>query len=147
MSTATHNENVIPRRRASDWQKQPTVTKPDVFGWFEDDGAAILEDRAFARVSAALSGAQAITAVLMQLALDRTADERDNPLHLCERVEHGLLSALASCIEAAEVHAGGAGAVWTTRAPGDSEEERAIKATVQSIKMARYRKAAGKGAA
>lgn len=145
-STAT-SDNVTLRRRASDWQKpSTTVLKPDVFGWHEGDGAVILEERARARVSAALSGAKAISAVLMQLTIDRTADDSDHPLRLCEPVEHGLLDALASCIEVAEVHSLGVGSMWTTCAR-DGEEADAIAATVRSINAARFRKEAGKGAA
>ncbi len=148
MSDTTKNtDNVIPRRRASDWQKpSTTVLKPDVFGWHEGDRAVILEERARARVSAALSGAKAISAVLMQLAIDRTADDSDHPLRLCEPVEHGLLDALASCIEVAEVHTGDISPCWTT-SPRDDEEAQAIAATVRSINAARYRKESGKGAA
>ena len=145
--TTKTNENVIPRRRASDWQQpSTTVLKPDVFGWHEGDGAVILEERARARVSAALSGAKAISAILMQLAIDRTADDSDHPLRLCEPVEHGLLDAMASCIELAEVHAGNISPCWTTSARDDKEDD-AVATTVRSINAARYRKEAGRGVA
>ncbi len=145
--TTKTNESVIQRRRASDWQKpSTTVLKPDVFGWHEGDRAVILEERARARVSAALSGAKTIAAVLMQAAIDREEDDQDSPLRLIENVEQGLLAALASCLEVAEVHSLGVGSIWTTCAR-DGEEADAIAATVRSINAARCRKESGKGAA
>ena len=133
------------RRRATDWKKPLSVIKPDVFGWHEGDGPAILEDKALSRVSAALSGAKAISAILMQLAIDRTEEDSDHPLRLCESVEHGLLDALASCIEAANIHATGGGSIWTTRARGEDEQQ-AVSQAVQSIAAARCRKEAGRAA-
>lgn len=145
--TTKTNESVIQRRRASDWQKpSTTVLKPDVFGWHEGDGAVILEERARARVSAALSGAKTIAAVLMQAAIDREEDDQDSPLRLSENVEQGLLAALASCLDTAEVHSLGVGSTWTTCARDDKEDD-AIAATVRSINAARYRKEAGRGVA
>ncbi len=144
--TAKTNENVIPRRRASDWQKPLSAARGNVFDWFGGDGAVILEERARARVSAALEGAKTVAAVLMQAAIDREEDDQDSPLRLIENVEQGLLAALASCLDTAEVHSLGVGSTWTTCARDDKEDD-AIAATVRSINAARYRKEAGKGAA
>ncbi len=144
--TIKTNENVIPRRRASDWQKPPSAALGNVFDWFDGYGAVILEERARARVSAALNGAKTIADVLMQAAIDREEDDQDSPLRLSESAEQGLLAALASCLEVAEVHSLGVGSIWTTCAR-DGEEADAIAATVRSINVARYRKEAGKGGA
>jgi hypothetical protein len=144
--TTKKPDNVIPRRRASDWQKPLSVSRGNVFGWFEGDGSVVLEERARARVSAALDGAKTIAAILMQLAIDRDEDDSDNTLRLSDGVEHGLLAALASCIETAEVHSLGVGSIWTT-CTHDDEEADAVSATVSSINADRYRKEAGKGAA
>ena len=124
MTDATKNpENVIPRRRASDWKKPPTVMKSDAFGWREGDGVAFLDHQAYARVGAALSGAHALVAILMQQDIDRSdTDGRDNALTLDGRTTLGLFEALASCIELAELHATGGKALWTTTAHADNAE-------------------------
>ena len=101
--TIKTNENVIPRRRASDWQKPPSAALGNVFDWFDGYGAVILEERARARVSAALNGAKTIADVLMQAAIDREEDDQDSPLRLSESAEQGLLAALASCIRMADI--------------------------------------------
>ena len=114
--TTNSPENVVNRRRASDWKKPLSVTKPDVFGWHEGDGVAFLDDKAMARVTAALSGARTIAAVLMQRELDRSNDEgQEAGLQFDEVTVCGLLNALASCIEVADIHTTGCGPTWTTR--------------------------------
>ena len=140
-------DNVTMKRRATDWQQQPpTVRKPDVFGWYEgDDRTAVIGNRGLAHVSAALSGAQAIAAVLMQAALGRTEDDVDSRLKLCSNVEQGLISALASCLETVEMHTLDIGANWTTHTENDQEAQSVAK-TVQSIASARYLKTAGRSA-
>ena len=119
---------VIQKRRADDWKRPSSVPYPDVFNWREGDGVAFLDDRAFARVGAALSGARAITAILMQHDLDRDNDEGQEPgLRLGEITTHGLFEALASCLELAEMQATGGKAYGTTKARAGDPEAQAMK--------------------
>ena len=121
--TTKTTENVIHRRRADDWKKPQSVTHPNPFGWREGDSVAFLDDRATARVSAALNGARTLTALLMQHDLDqRDEDGRANGLALEERTTYGLFEALASCLELADLHATGGRAMWTTWAHADEPE-------------------------
>lgn len=116
-------DNMIPKRRADDWKKPSSVPYPDVFNVREGDAVAFLDDRAFARVGAALSGARAITAILMQHDLDRNNDEGQEPgLKLGEITTHGLFEALASCLELAEMQATSGNSTWTTTAAADGPE-------------------------
>lgn len=108
-------DNVTQRRRAADWKKPLSVTKPNVFDWHDGDGVAFIDDKGMARVTAALSGARTIAAVLMQRELDRSNDEgQESGLQLDEVTVCGLFNALASCIEVAEHHATEDGP-WTIR--------------------------------
>lgn len=129
MSDTTKNpDNITQRRRADDWKKPLSVPYQDVFDWREGDGVAFLDDRAFARIGAALSGARAITAILMQHDLDRNNDEGQEPgLRLGEITTHGLFEALASCLELAEIQATGGRAYGTTTARAGDPEAQAMK--------------------
>lgn len=129
MSDTTKNpENVIPRRRGDDWKKPLSVPYPDVFNWREGDAVAFLDDRACARFGAAMSGARAITAILMQHDLDRNNDEgQEAGLKLGEITTHGLFEALASCLELAEMQATGGKAYGTTTARAGDPEAQAMK--------------------
>ena len=126
MTSATHktdDNNVIQRRRADDWKRPVSVPHADVFDWRTGDGVAFLDDRAYARVGAALSGARAITAILMQQEVDRGTDDlRDAGLKLTEVTTHGLFEALASCLEVASLHATGGHPVGTTALCSDDPE-------------------------
>ena len=129
MSDTTKNpENVVQRRRASDWQRPLSVPKQNAFGWSEGDSVAFLDDRAYARVGTALSGARSLVAVLMQNSLDRHNDEgQEVGLRLGEITEHGLFEALASCIELADMYATGGKTHGTTSAPADDPEAQIMK--------------------
>ncbi|MEO0003655.1 MAG: hypothetical protein RLZZ22_1347 [Pseudomonadota bacterium] len=100
-TTTKATENVVNRRRASDW--------------YAGDGVAFIDAQGMARVTAALSGARTIAAILMQRELDRNNDDgQEAGLQLDEVTACGLFNALASCIEVAEHHATEE-AAWTTR--------------------------------
>lgn len=164
MSDTTKNpENVIPRRHGDDWKKPRAVPHPDVFDWRDGDCVAFLDDKAHARVGAALNGARTIAAILMQHDLDRNNDEgQEAGLQLCERTTHGLFEALASCLETAEQHAILNGGTWTTTMSADDPEAAHLRKAAHDARMMRdarseaamvkYRaeqaaRAAGKGAA
>ena len=126
--TTKTTESVIPRRRGDDWKKPLSVPYQDVFNVREGDAVAVLDDRAFARVGAALSGARAITAVLMQNSLDRYNDGGGEVnLRLGEVSEHGLFEALASCLELADMYATGGKPHGTTTAQAGDPEAQAMK--------------------
>lgn len=145
MTDTTNKENVIPRRRASDWQqKPPTITFSHTASWHDDGRTAVINSRGLAHVSMALSGAQTVAAILMQAAVSREDD--DEKLKLCGNVEQGLLAALSACLEVVEGHTLEVGAAWTTSTTGEDERQ-TIANAVQSINAARLRKAAGRGAA
>lgn len=137
MSDTTNNpESVIPRRRASDWQRPMSVPHPNVFNVREGDAVAFLDDRAFARVGAALSGARAITAILMQHDLDRNNDEGQEPgLRLGEITTHGLFEALASCLELADLYATGGKPHGTTTAHAGDPEAEAMEQAARNASM------------
>ncbi len=121
-------ENVIPRRRGDDWKRPMSVPNPDVFNGREGEAVAFLDDRAYARVGAALSGARAVTAILMQHDLDRDNDERQEAgLKLSEITTHGLFEALASCLELAELQATCGQSYGTTTAQAKSPEAEAMR--------------------
>lgn len=125
-------DNVIPKRRSSDWKKPSSVPRPDVFDWAEEPGVVVMEAPAVARVTAALSGARALLGVLFQHEMDRDKDDdSDSVLRLEDATLHGLYDALASCIEVAETHTQGGQAIWTTRTHGGdtAEAERIMRAT------------------
>lgn len=124
MSATTKTADaVIQKRRADDWKRPSSVPYPDVFNWREGECVAFLDDHAFARVGAALSGARAITAILMQHDLDRDNDEGQEPgLRLGEITTHGLFEALACCLDLAEIHATSGNSTWTTTAHADDPE-------------------------
>lgn len=129
-------ENVIPRRRGDDWQKPLSVPKPDVFNWREGDAVVFLDDRAFARIGAALSGARAVTAILMQHDLDRDNDERQEAaLRLSNITTQGLFEALASCLELADLCATGGKPHGTTSALADDPEAEAMKQAARNASM------------
>lgn len=126
--TTKTGESVIHHRRADDWKKRPSVPYPDVFNWREGDGVAFLDDRAYARVSAALNGARTLTAVLMQHDLDRNNDEgQEAGLKLSEITTHGLFEALASCLELAELQATSGNMYGTTTAQAKDPEAEAMR--------------------
>lgn len=154
--------NVTNKRRADDWKKPLSVTKPDVFDWHEGDGVAFIDDKAMARVTAALSGARTLTAVLMQRELDRNNDEgQEDGLRFDEVTACGLFNALASCLEVADIHATGSGTSWTTRLTDYDKEEtdhlrkaahgaylhREDRRAVERVEQINRAKAAKKGAA
>ncbi len=128
-------ENVIPRRRATDWQQPLNVPNPDPFGWREGDEVAFMDDRAVARVSAALNGARTLVAVLMQHDMDRH-DEDGNGLALGERTTYGLFEALASCLELADMHATGGKPSWTTRMRADDPEADQLRQAAHGARRA-----------
>ena len=129
-------ENVIPRRRGDDWQKPLSVPKPDVFNWREGDAVVFLDDRAFARIGAALNGARTITAILMQHDLDRDNDEgQEAGLKLSDITTHGLFEALASCLELADLCATGGKPHGTTSALADDPEAEAMKQAARNASM------------
>ena len=70
-------DNVIPKRRSSDWKKPSSVPRPDVFDWAAEPGVVVMEAPAVARVTAALSGARALLGVLFQHEMDRDEDDED----------------------------------------------------------------------
>ena len=127
-ATPKTDDNVIQRRRADDWKRPVSVPKPNVFDWREGDGVAFLDDKAYARVGAALSGARAITAILMQQEVDRGTDEiRDAGLKLTEVTTHGLFEALASCLEVADLYATGGNVLGTTALCSDDPEAKHLR--------------------
>lgn len=127
-ATTKTTENVEQRRRGDDWKKPSSVPYPDVFNWREGEAVAFLDDRAFARFGAAMNGARAITAILMQHDLDRNNDENQEAgLKLGEIATNGLFEALASCLELAEMQATGGKAYGTTTARADDPEAQAMK--------------------
>lgn len=161
--TTKHPENVIPRRRSDDWKKPLSVSKNNVFDWNEGDGVAFIDDKAMARVTAALAGARTIAAILMQRELDRNNEDDEKQLNLDEVTVCGLFGALASCIEVAEHHATEDG-LWTIRLsefdPAEAEHVRkaAREASITSgnrqavehvdlLNQCKAAKAAKKGAA
>ena len=161
--TTKTTKTVEQRRRADDWKKPSSVPYPDVFNVREGDAVAFLDDRACARVSAALNGARTLAAVLMQHDLDRNNDEWQEPgLRLGEITTHGLFEALASCLELAEMQAMGGKAYGTTKAQADDPEaehmrkaafnarihqdDRSARARVEQLDKQAAR-AAGRGAA
>ena len=128
--TATHktDDNVIQRRRADDWKRPLSVPVQDAFDWREGDTVAFLDDRATARVGAALSGARTLVAILMQQDLDRHSDDDEVHLRLGEITTQGLFEALASCLEVASLHAtGGSKALWTTSLYSDDPEAQHLR--------------------
>ena len=107
-------DNIVQRRRASDWKKPLSVLNHDPFGWREGDSVAFLDDKATARIGAAINGARTLTALLMQHDMDRNAED-DEGLHLGAATTYGLFEALASCLELADLHATGGQPSWTTQ--------------------------------
>lgn len=129
MSDTTKSpENVIPRRRSDDWKRPMSVPRQDVFDWRDGENVAFIDDKGYARIGAALSGARAITAILMQHDLDRNNDEGQEPrLRLGEITTHGLFEALASCLELAEMQATSGNSTWTTTAAADGPEAKHMR--------------------
>ena len=128
MTDATKNpENVVQRRRASDWKKPLSVPRENPFDWRKGDGVAFLDDGAMARVSAALNGARTLTAILMQNDIDRHCEDDEVNLRLGEITTNGLFEALASCLELADLHATGGRALWTTQASSDDPEAKHLR--------------------
>lgn len=121
--TTKTTDNVTMKRRASDWKKPLSVTKPDMFDWYAGNGVAFIDDKAMARVTAALSGARSISALLFQQEIDRNNDDDQGGLQLDEVTTCGLFNALASCIELADMHATGGRPLWTTRLTEFNTEE------------------------
>jgi hypothetical protein len=144
-------------------KRPPTVPHPDVFDWREGDGVAFLDDKAHARVGAALNGARTIAAILMQHNLDRDNDEgQEAGLRLREHTTHGLFEALACCLETAEQHTVLNGGTWTTTMSADDPEAGHLRKAAHDARLMRdarieaarvkYRteqaaRAAGRGAA
>lgn len=121
--TTKTSDAVIQKRRADDWKRPSSVPSQDVFNWRDGENVAFIDDKGYARIGAALSGARAITAILMQHDLDRNNDEGQEPgLRLGEITTHGLFEALASCLELAEIHATSGSSTWTTTAAADDPE-------------------------
>ncbi len=109
-------------------EKPLSVPYQGVFQWRSNQSASILGRCAVGIASTALNGAQAIAAILKQNEIDRDFDD-DEPgvLRLGSITTSGLIDALASCIELAEMQVTGGRAYFTTSVESGTQAERVME--------------------